>query len=166
MPVPPRAFVATGASSGSAQRAWSEGNRLFRDGRYSDAFWAYTDAIRLDPLRSDFYHNRAVTKAILADPDGALQDLWRAIELEPVSPETRRLARLLGKERLAGRPPEPREPVGREEDPATGELERYSMPPLRESGSLVPETTPPLPDLFDPLSSPPVEELRSILKCD
>ncbi len=158
--------MAAEASSGSARRAWSEGNRLFRDGRYADAIWAYTEAIRHDPIRSDFYHNRAVTKAILADPDGALQDLWRAIELEPRSPETRRLASLLGRGRAGGNSSDPGEPPEHEAGPGPGGLGGPEAAQPRQPGVASPETTNPLPDLFDPFSAPPVAELRSILKCD
>lgn len=82
--------------SSPGQEPWLEGNRLFSAERYPDAIWAYSEAIRRDPLQPHFYHNRAVARALLADSAGALEDVWRAIELDPTSEETRRLASLIG----------------------------------------------------------------------
>lgn len=83
----------TSASPG--QDPWLEGNRLFNAERYPDAIWAYSEAIRRDPLQPHFYHNRAVARALLMDSAGALEDVWRAMELDPSSEETRRLAALI-----------------------------------------------------------------------
>ncbi len=80
---------------GQGRGLWLEGNRLFSEARYPDAIWTYTEAIQKDPLEADYYHNRAIARAALSDADGAMEDVWRAIELAPDSRETRRLASLL-----------------------------------------------------------------------
>ncbi|MEM0129448.1 MAG: tetratricopeptide repeat protein [Thermoplasmata archaeon] len=98
---------------------WEEGNLLFGQGRYPDAVWAYTDAIRRDPKQARYYHNRAVARAALADATGAREDAWRVIELDPDSDSTRRLVSLL--DLFASRPEAP----GRTEGPPPEE-----MPPI------------------------------------
>lgn len=84
---------------------WLEGNRLFAEGRYPDAVWAYTEAIQRDPLQPRFYHNRAIARALIADSSGALEDAWRAVELDSGSAVSRRLATLLDPPAVGGRQP-------------------------------------------------------------
>jgi Flp pilus assembly protein TadD len=76
----------------SGRNAWLEGNRRFRSGEFVSAFTAYTLAISENPGEADFYHNRGVTRLAMGDANGALEDLWRAIELFPDSADTLRLA--------------------------------------------------------------------------
>ncbi len=88
------------------QRSWDEGNQLFRTGRYREAEVAFSDAIRRDPDQPKYYHNRAVARAAVQDPQGAREDLWRTLELESSPRQGRELARALG-DALRAAVPEP-----------------------------------------------------------
>jgi tetratricopeptide (TPR) repeat protein len=78
----------------SAHAFWTDGNRFFIEKRYPDAIWAYTEAIHRNPLNPAYYHNRAIARGVLSDVTGAAEDAWRAIELDPESRSTHRLASL------------------------------------------------------------------------
>jgi tetratricopeptide (TPR) repeat protein len=76
----------------SPEDVWKAGNHFFRSGRYPEALAAYTAAADALPESHAVFHNRALARAALADSDGALEDVWRALEIRPESSRTRALA--------------------------------------------------------------------------
>lgn len=72
----------------NAEKLKEEGNENFKKGLYMESIQSYTNALRLCPLvyeesRSIFYSNRSASKIKLEYKESALDDLKKAIELNP-----------------------------------------------------------------------------------
>ncbi len=64
---------------------FNKGNLYFANHRYEDAEKMYTKAIELKPLDTFSYINRALSKVMLKDYDGAFKDLDKCIKIDPNS---------------------------------------------------------------------------------
>jgi tetratricopeptide (TPR) repeat protein len=157
------------SSNPRGHRAWVEGNQLFTKGRYPDAIIAFTEAIRYDPHQAGYYHNRAVARAALDDADGAIEDLWRAIELDSRSSDTRFLMDALhsamGHERPGATRPNPAVLV----QAGIGTRPPYVHEELGKAGTPIPSSAESRPQAFDRLKKtdvPPIELLKQSLRTE
>ncbi len=68
-----------------AKELWKKGNSLFEESKFDDAIKQYDEAIRMDPQYADAYFNRALTRRVINDMDGAKNDLEVVLTLQPKS---------------------------------------------------------------------------------
>ena len=68
---------------GVAETLKQEGNKLFKEGKYTEACDRYTQALKHDPSNSVIYSNRSAAHAKLEKYDLALSDAMKCIELNP-----------------------------------------------------------------------------------
>lgn len=146
---------------------WIEGNRLFSEGRYSEAALVFTEAIASNAGEPAFYHNRAVARAAMRDTDGAIEDAWRAIELDPRADDSRDLVQAIRASRAkaarSAGPPEPERWARSDEAPeTTPSRETPELPTgADESHDLTPSDN---ADSLEPSDAPPMQFLRSSLR--
>jgi tetratricopeptide (TPR) repeat protein len=81
--------LAARADRGEAQRAMSEGEEFLKKRDYERALASYTRAVEMEPAWSDTWGNRGVCKYRSTDYTGSLEDLGRALELDPKRKEWR-----------------------------------------------------------------------------
>ena len=77
------ASVAAMSGKESAQAAKALGNAAFSAGKYDEAVKHFTEAISHDPTDAIFYSNRSGAFASLNQPQQALDDATKCIELNP-----------------------------------------------------------------------------------
>ncbi|MDE1871522.1 MAG: AAA family ATPase [Candidatus Micrarchaeota archaeon] len=69
----------------AAKEHWKKGNSLFEESKFEEAIGEYNEAIRIDAKYADAYFNRALTKRVTNDFDGAKNDLEMVLSLQPKS---------------------------------------------------------------------------------
>jgi Tfp pilus assembly protein PilF len=70
-----------------AEEAFDLGAKFLENQDLDKALVAFSQAIRIDPQYAQAYNGRAVTYALLGQPERALADCSEAIRLEPKEPE-------------------------------------------------------------------------------
>ncbi|MEM3781913.1 MAG: AAA family ATPase [Candidatus Micrarchaeaceae archaeon] len=68
-----------------AKEAYNKAGRFFEENRFEEAIDLYSQAIKLDPIYSSAYFNRALSYAMVSRYDNARLDAERVMELEPDS---------------------------------------------------------------------------------
>jgi tetratricopeptide (TPR) repeat protein len=66
-----------------AEAANGRAIKSYKAAEFKQAVDELDDAIRLDPTKAAYYFNRANSKALLHDLEGAIKDFDRAIEIDP-----------------------------------------------------------------------------------
>jgi stress-induced-phosphoprotein 1 len=66
-----------------AEEARLRGNELFKQNKFPEAMKEYNEAIKRDPTKANYYFNRCVCYLKLGEPNYALRDAEKAIELDP-----------------------------------------------------------------------------------
>lgn len=66
-----------------AEEAKEKGNKLYRDGNFSEAIKEYTEAIKRNPKVAAVYLNRGLSLMKVLDYGKALEDIDKSIELDP-----------------------------------------------------------------------------------
>src|ERR1700733_13345243 len=78
------------------QKYFDSGQRYFEKGQYPEAAIQFTNAIKVDPNYTEAHHQLAESYLRLQKPQGAFQELGRALQLQPGNHEIRiELANLL-----------------------------------------------------------------------
>ena len=72
-----------GATEGTAEWHFDQGNKLYGQGRYDEAIKEYSKAIRLNPELAEAYYNRGLTYKKLGQLERAIEDYNAAIRLNP-----------------------------------------------------------------------------------
>ena len=70
-----------------AEEAFNLGARFLEDQDFDKALVAFSEAIRDNPKFAQAFNGRAVTYALMGQPERALADCGEAIRLEPKEPE-------------------------------------------------------------------------------
>ncbi len=68
-----------------AKELYTRAGELFEENKFEEAIDLYTQAIRLDPIYSSAYFNRALSYALINRYDNAQKDAEKVMELEPDS---------------------------------------------------------------------------------
>ncbi|MEM0074688.1 MAG: AAA family ATPase [Candidatus Micrarchaeaceae archaeon] len=68
-----------------AKEAYTKAGQLFEENRFEEAIDLYSQAIKLDPVYSSAYFNRALSYALINRYDNARLDAEKVMELEPDS---------------------------------------------------------------------------------
>jgi SpoVK/Ycf46/Vps4 family AAA+-type ATPase len=69
----------------AAKEHWKKGNAFFEESKFNEAVGEYTEALRIDEKYADAYFNRALTKRVINDLEGAKKDLEMVLSLQPKS---------------------------------------------------------------------------------
>lgn len=69
----------------AAKEHWKKGNALFEESKFDEAIMEYNEALKVDPEYADAYFNRALTKRVTNNFDGAKEDLETVLKLQPKS---------------------------------------------------------------------------------
>ncbi len=69
----------------AAKEHWKKGNALFEESKFDEAIAEYGEAIKIDERYADAFFNRALTKRVSNDLDGAKRDLEMVLTLQPKS---------------------------------------------------------------------------------